>query len=264
MGHTRISRQRTSSQAPAPPARPVQAVQAVPAPGRPVAGARSAGSARPASPDTAAPSPAAGLERAARLGHEPGTAGLAQRAPLKTAPPDELKKKPAVQRDASFAGAQGGPLTGDVERSIDGARSGGKSLDAGVRASMEPAFGADFGGVRVHADSKADALNRSLQARAFTTGRDIFFRRGEYNPASAGGKEILAHELTHVVQQNGAAQLHRKPATGGLALDPYLAIREDARTAPRRDPATAVPQSEPPREAAADTATADVPSGRTS
>jgi hypothetical protein len=68
---------------------------------------------------------------------------------------------------------------------------------------MEPALGADFSGVRVHADAGADALNQSLQARAFTTGQDVFFRQGAYNPGSSSGRELLAHELTHVVQQNG-------------------------------------------------------------
>lgn len=72
-----------------------------------------------------------------------------------------------------------------------------------VRSFMEPRFGADFSGVKVHTDAQADQLNRSVQARAFTTGQDVFFRQGEYNPASRGGQELIAHELTHVVQQNG-------------------------------------------------------------
>jgi Domain of unknown function (DUF4157) len=67
---------------------------------------------------------------------------------------------------------------------------------------MEPRFGADFSGVRVHTDAGADGLNRSLSAKAFTTGRDIYFRQGEYNPGSSSGRSLLAHELTHVVQQN--------------------------------------------------------------
>jgi hypothetical protein len=68
---------------------------------------------------------------------------------------------------------------------------------------MEPAFGTDFGGVRVHADAESDALSRELSARAFTSGRDVFFRQGAYDPGSSGGQELLAHELTHVVQQRG-------------------------------------------------------------
>jgi hypothetical protein len=70
---------------------------------------------------------------------------------------------------------------------------------------MEPAFGVDFGGVRVHTDTQADTLNRALSARAFTAGRDIFFRQGEYNPGSSSGRELLAHELTHVAQRGGHA-----------------------------------------------------------
>ena len=75
-------------------------------------------------------------------------------------------------------------------------------MDSGAREQMEPTFGADFSGVRVHADTEADTLNRAVSARAFTTGQDIFFREGEYNPGSSSGRELLAHELTHVVQQN--------------------------------------------------------------
>lgn len=90
-----------------------------------------------------------------------------------------------------------------VERSIDRARAGGHGIDAGTRTRMETAFGADFSGVRIHADGESDRLSRALDARAFTTGRDVFFRSGEYSPGTSAGRELLAHELTHVVQQNG-------------------------------------------------------------
>jgi hypothetical protein len=91
----------------------------------------------------------------------------------------------------------------DVERTIQTERGGGAVLDHGVRHQMESSFGADFGGVRVHTDGQADSLNRALSARAFTTGQDIFFRSGAYQPASSSGRELIAHELTHVVQQGG-------------------------------------------------------------
>jgi hypothetical protein len=91
----------------------------------------------------------------------------------------------------------------DVERAIQQERGGGQGLDHGVRRQMESSFGADFSGVRVHTDRQADSLNRDLSARAFTTGQDIFFRQGAYQPASSGGRELIAHELTHVVQQGG-------------------------------------------------------------
>jgi len=97
----------------------------------------------------------------------------------------------------------------DVPHEIEGAiqreRGGGHSLDGGVRRQMESSFGANFSGVRVHTDGQADSLSRNLSARAFTTGQDIFFRQGAYEPGSSVGRELLAHELTHVVQQNGQA-----------------------------------------------------------
>lgn len=91
----------------------------------------------------------------------------------------------------------------EVANDIEQARGGGQSLDDGTRVQMESAFGADFAAVRVHTDSRADDLSQSLSARAFTTGRDVFFRQGEYSPGTSSGRELLAHELTHVVQQNG-------------------------------------------------------------
>jgi hypothetical protein len=90
----------------------------------------------------------------------------------------------------------------DVERKIDQARGGGRPMDSDVQANMENSFGADFGGVRIHTGAHAESLNRSLSAKAFTTGRDIFFGEGHYNPGSSAGRELLAHELTHVVQQS--------------------------------------------------------------
>lgn len=104
-----------------------------------------------------------------------------------------------VARSAS-GNAVAGPGLSDV---IHRARGGGQALDTSVRAEMEPVFGSDFSGVRVHTDANADKLNRAVSARAFTIGQDIFFRQGVYRPVSRGGRALLAHELTHVVQQAG-------------------------------------------------------------
>ncbi|MBD2530316.1 DUF4157 domain-containing protein [Nostoc flagelliforme FACHB-838] len=108
---------------------------------------------------------------------------------------------PVVQRK----GGGGIAATSELETSIQQARGGGQPLSDDIRQPMEVAFGTDFSSVKVHTDSRSDQLNQSVQARAFTTGQDIFFRQGEYSPGSHGGKELLAHELTHVVQQNGSA-----------------------------------------------------------
>jgi hypothetical protein len=110
----------------------------------------------------------------------------------------------ARARHSEDAGA--GDVSPDVESLIERERSAGQQLDHGVRANMEAAIGADFSGVRVHTGPQSDMLNQELSARAFTTGQDIFFRKGEYSPGSASGRELLAHELTHVVQQTGAVQ----------------------------------------------------------
>ena len=112
-----------------------------------------------------------------------------------------------VQRVVELSRSGDGPadVAPEVEQTIQQSRGGGQALDNNVRAQMEPTFKADFGGVRVHTDGQADNLNRSLSARAFATGQDIFFKQGEYNPGSSSGRELLAHELTHVVQQNGSA-----------------------------------------------------------
>jgi hypothetical protein len=101
--------------------------------------------------------------------------------------------------------------TPNLETSIQGARGSGQPLDENIRQPMEKAFGGvDFSQVKVHNDAVSDQLNQSIQARAFTTGQDLFFRGGEYNPSSRGGQELIAHELTHVVQQGGASQIQRQ------------------------------------------------------
>ena len=117
---------------------------------------------------------------------------------------EELQMKRDTIQRVSFE--DGGQVAGDIESSIEAARGGGQAIDDGVRGKLEGAFGADFSGVRVHTDSQSDTLNKSIQAKAFTTGSDIFFSKGAYNPSSSDGQELLSHELTHVVQQNGSVQ----------------------------------------------------------
>ena len=111
---------------------------------------------------------------------------------------EELQMKSMVQRQA---GGEAVTASANLESSIQQARSGGQPLADTIRQPMEQAFRADFSGVNVHTDTQSDQLNRSIQAKAFTTGQDIFFRQGAYEPGSRGGQELIAHELTHVVQQ---------------------------------------------------------------
>ena len=78
---------------------------------------------------------------------------------------------------------------------------GGSPLDAGLRTEMEGRLGADFGDVRVHTDGKASDSAKSVQANAYTVGNDVVFGAGQFTPGSESGKQTIAHELTHVVQQ---------------------------------------------------------------
>jgi hypothetical protein len=110
---------------------------------------------------------------------------------------EECKKK-KLQRWAAGSGPETAPSI--VHEVL---RSPGQPLDAATRALFEPRFGHDFSKVRVHADARANESARSVNALAYTVGPQIVFGAGLYQPNAAGGKQLLGHELTHVVQQHG-------------------------------------------------------------
>ena len=93
-----------------------------------------------------------------------------------------------------------------VEARIRSLRGGGRPLPEATRAFFEPRFGESFAGVRVHDDARAQTLARAVDARAFTVGRDVVFGAGQLAPETTSGKRLLAHELTHVVQQTGGTR----------------------------------------------------------
>lgn len=108
-------------------------------------------------------------------------------------------------------------LDEDTIRRIEAQRGSGTPLEPGVCSQMETVFKHDFGAVKVHTDSEADRLSQELSANAFTTGKDIFFRESAYQPASENGLQLIAHELTHVWQQeqsSSALTVQRQAATG--------------------------------------------------
>ncbi len=119
------------------------------------------------------------------------------------------------QRPSSLqhaAQASGVPVSDGFARQL-GHTQGGGSLPEQTRLQMEARLGADLSGVRVHTDSRAGQLNKQLQSHAFTHGRDIYFNRGRYQPGTTAGDQLLAHELTHVAQQqDGMASMLQ---TGG-------------------------------------------------
>lgn len=110
-------------------------------------------------------------------------------------------------RRASAIGAAGGEIDQQTEQRVQAARRGGAPLEPTVRRSMESAFGEDLGAVRVHQGSESAQLNDSMQANAFTLGSDVFVR-DPLDTTSGAGLQLLAHELTHVVQQ-GAGRVRR-------------------------------------------------------
>ena len=141
-----------------------------------------------------------------------------------------LLGQPGIQQ---LHGAGGGAVDAPVAQALQRERGVGQPLPAALRSSMEQALGADFGGVRVHTGARSDQLNRSLQAAAFTSGQDIYFRRGAYSPASTQGTALLAHELTHVVQQRN---LRRNTVQRYFAppANPYLQVTKPMNPLGRR------------------------------
>lgn len=99
--------------------------------------------------------------------------------------------------------------TSNLESTLNSSKGGGAPLSGKVKNEMESGFGADFSNVRIHSDSNAVKMNQQLGAQAFATGNNIYFNEGKYNPSSQTGKHLLAHELTHTIQQG--ASIHKKP-----------------------------------------------------
>ncbi|NLX19520.1 MAG: DUF4157 domain-containing protein [Desulfobulbus sp.] len=94
----------------------------------------------------------------------------------------------------------------DLESALQAQKGRGEALDSTTRETMESGFGAEFGGVRIHTDTEAANLSNTLNARAFTHGNDIYFNEGAYKPETSAGRHLLAHELTHTLQQRDGLQ----------------------------------------------------------
>jgi len=138
--------------------------------------------------------------------------------PTSTSDPEQvIPPAPRIQR-AAHLGAGGGQVDEATEREVTSAVGRGAPMARAVRARLEPAFGTDFGAVRLHDGAAASDLNDRIQAEAFTTGNDIFFRDGLPDTSTSDGQHLLAHELTHTIQQRGTGNsvaLQRKGGKGG-------------------------------------------------
>ncbi len=124
----------------------------------------------------------------------------------------------------SELGKTSGLVSGELERT----RGGGDPLDAEIRSKLEPVMNADFQNVRIHTATYADVLARSVAAEAFTTGADIYFQNGRYQPDSPSGLHLLAHELTHTIQQSRGTVAGVPWASGIQVSDPNDSFERDA------------------------------------
>jgi hypothetical protein len=118
---------------------------------------------------------------------------------------EEEKKEEEETLRAKGTSSNISEVTSDLEFPIQSLIGGGQPLPKFARAFFEPRFGQNFSQVRIHTDAKAAESARALNARAYAFGRDIVFGAGEYAPETVRGKRLIAHELTHVVQQGGAS-----------------------------------------------------------
>ena len=148
---------------------------------------------------------APGEEEEVQAKHDPSRSGLIAMAQREAGPEeeDELQAKhdgAATQR-APEVGLAGGEVSSGLSERINSQRGGGSALDSSTKEHMEDTLGAPLDGVRVHVGTDSDQLNHAITAKAFTTGNDVFVRSDQYSPGSSSTQRLLAHELTHVVQQ---------------------------------------------------------------
>jgi hypothetical protein len=161
------------------------------------------GALRVSSPRDAAEHEAA--SRAARVVRMPAPSAGAARNPTPSSSPQLQRRSRSAAEPQTPE--QAPHVSSQVSQEIRQQLSGGQALPAQVRLFMEPRLGADFGSVRIHTDAAAARLSDEVDAHAFTVGNHVFFGSGQFQPDTAVGKELIAHELTHTLQQSeGAAE----------------------------------------------------------
>jgi hypothetical protein len=155
--------------------------------------------------------------------------------------PEQEDEKLYIQARASLpAAGSEREVHVELENRLNRSKGSGNLISDQARAFFEPRMQFDFSNVKVHTDNEAARMNQELRSRAFTYGRDIYFGVGQYNPQSIEGKRLLAHELTHVVQQRGKesnkAAGNTTMATVQQVLPPRLVARSWTGPRPRGEP----------------------------
>jgi hypothetical protein len=154
----------------------------------------------------------------------------------------------AIEPPQLSVGPAGGTVPTNISDRIAAKQGGGAPLDGATRARMETDLGHHFADVRIHADDESDALNRRVGANAFTLGSDIFLGREATSAGAYGGDEMLAHELTHVVQQQGTTP--GGPLTVGAVDDPQEHEASAVASAVSAGSSTRVPSAVPSAQTA--------------
>jgi hypothetical protein len=130
----------------------------------------------------------------------------------------EEEEKEGLQSKAVQGTGNAAAASSSLSGRIESTAGAGQPLSAETLGEMNTSFGADFSNVHIHTGAESAQMNKELHAQAFTHGRDIYFSSGKYNPQSPAGKHLLAHELTHVIQQSGnTGSVQRQPSANAKA-----------------------------------------------
>lgn len=169
------------------------------------------------------------------------TGALVQRKCAHCEQEEKLRMKPLAESISSLIQRSSSKSDGEsqasshVENQINSSRGGGSLMDLGTKNFMESRFGTDFSDVKIHTGSQAVQMSRELNAQAFTVGNDVYFNEGKYSPNTDNGKHLLAHELTHTVQQSKSSglamrRIQRSVTTWGGTWDasPYATKQDEA------------------------------------
>ncbi len=118
----------------------------------------------------------------------------------------QMKEDDELVQAKEFVGSPQPSNSTTINQKLSDSKGSGTALPMGVKAEMESGFGMDFSDVRIHTDTRAESMNQEVGAKAFTHQEDIYFNQGKFNPESKEGKLLLAHELTHTIQQGAVTQ----------------------------------------------------------
>lgn len=137
------------------------------------------------------------------------------------AEPEEEDEEERLDTKADAHGTEGPVIESNLTQRIRSRRGAGQPLPDTERAFFEPRFGRDFSGVRIHTDGEAQQLSERINARAFTLGQDVFFNREEFRPGQLDSRRLMAHELTHTLQQSGSTSglLRREVQPGRVSCE---------------------------------------------